>query len=154
VSIGSTKDKDIDKDDWGIEVTVKRKGMSPVVSRFTVGDAKRANLWEKAGPWKQYPRRMMEMRARGFALRTAFADVLNGIHLTEEIEPDDLRNMKTVSATVTRPPTSTAFLKLPKTTTAEMPTEEAHHTDTPQAMETAAEQPQDGGGTTDEEMPM
>ena len=63
----------------------KRHGWpTPVVGRFSVADAKLAGLWGKAGPWKQYPRRMLQMRARGFALRDAFADVLKGLSVREE----------------------------------------------------------------------
>ena len=62
----------------------KRRGASPVLARFSVADAKRANLWGKAGPWQQYPVRMLQMRARGFALRDAFPDVLKGIVTAEE----------------------------------------------------------------------
>ena len=51
---------------------------------FDVIDAKKAHLWNKKGPWTQYPDRMLAMRARGFALRDAFPDVLRGIITTEE----------------------------------------------------------------------
>ena len=47
-------------------------------------DAKRAGLWTKAGPWQTYPRRMLQMRARSFALRDAFPDVLKGLISVEE----------------------------------------------------------------------
>ena len=53
---------------------------------FTVGDAIRAGLWKKAGPWTMYPKRMLQMRARSFALRDAFPDVLRGLVATEEVE--------------------------------------------------------------------
>jgi hypothetical protein len=63
----------------------KRKGYpEATVSRFSVEDAKRAGLWGKTGPWTQYSRRMMQLRARGFALRDAFPDVLKGLITTEE----------------------------------------------------------------------
>lgn len=62
----------------------KRRGASPVLARFSVADAKRAGLWGKQGPWQQYPVRMLQMRARGFALRDAFPDVLKGIVTAEE----------------------------------------------------------------------
>jgi hypothetical protein len=64
--------------------TVKRRGRSPIVRQFSIDDAKRAGLWDKAGPWKQYPQRMLQMRARGFALRDAFPDALRGIRIAEE----------------------------------------------------------------------
>ena len=62
----------------------KRKGRKPVTVKFSVEDAKRAGLWNKQGPWSAYPKRMMQMRARGFALRDAFADVLKGFMTVEE----------------------------------------------------------------------
>jgi len=62
----------------------KRRGASPVVARFSVADAKKAGLWGKAGPWQQYPARMLQLRARGFALRDAFPDVLRGLISAEE----------------------------------------------------------------------
>ncbi|MFT8851557.1 recombinase RecT [Acetobacter orientalis] len=72
----------------------KRKGKAPVEARFSVQDAKDAGLWSKPGPWKQYPKRMLQMRARGFALRDAFPDVLRGLITAEEagdIPQDDFR---------------------------------------------------------------
>lgn len=63
-----------------------RKGRSPVKVTFSVQDAVRANLWGKQGPWTQYPKRMMQMRARGFALRDAFPDVLKGLITAEEAQ--------------------------------------------------------------------
>ncbi len=63
---------------------VRRNGDAPVVSTFSVEDAKKANLWGKAGPWTTYPKRMLQMRARGFALRDAFPDALRGLVSAEE----------------------------------------------------------------------
>lgn len=80
-------------DDSGIRVTVKRTDEEePYVEDFTVADAKRAGLWGKAGPWTAYPRRMLFSRARAFALRDAFADVLRGYRSVEEERdsPDDM----------------------------------------------------------------
>ena len=71
----------------------KRKGRKPVVAKFSVEDAKRAGLWGKTGPWQAYPKRMMQMRARGFALRDAFPDVLKGLITAEEAQdyPDEAK---------------------------------------------------------------
>lgn len=63
---------------------VHRQGDAPKVVRFGVADAKRAGLWSKQGPWTQYPDRMLQMRARGFALRDAFPDKLRGLVSAEE----------------------------------------------------------------------
>ena len=63
---------------------VTRKGSPEHIQRFGVAEAKKASLWGKQGPWQQYPDRMMQMRARGFALRDRFADALRGLSIGEE----------------------------------------------------------------------
>jgi hypothetical protein len=65
--------------------TAKRRGEPEVTATFSVADAKRAQLWGKAGPWTQYPTRMLAMRARAFALRNLYADVLRGMGSAEEL---------------------------------------------------------------------
>lgn len=65
----------------------KRRGYpAPTISRFSMADAKRAGLAGKSGPWSQYPERMLALRARGFALRNAFADALRGLITAEEAQ--------------------------------------------------------------------
>jgi hypothetical protein len=95
--------------------TVKRKGEDKLyTSEFSVEDAKVAGLWDdrdttrrklkydgwfngkayKAGdwaeipndaPWKRFPKRMLQMRARGFRFRDSFTDVLGGLYISEEL---------------------------------------------------------------------
>jgi hypothetical protein len=65
-------------------VAKRRDQDKPSTATFSVGDARRAGLWDKSGPWKQYPKRMLMWRARGFALRDAFPELLKGIITTEE----------------------------------------------------------------------
>jgi len=83
----------------------KRKGRNPVTSRFSVEDAKRAGLWGKQGPWSAYPKRMMQMRARGFALRDAFPDVLKGMITAEEAQdyPEEAKPRPTKDITPRNP---------------------------------------------------
>jgi hypothetical protein len=65
----------------------KRRGYpAPSAIKFSVADAKKAGLWGKSGPWTQYPKRMLQLRARGFALRDAFPDVLRGLVTAEEAQ--------------------------------------------------------------------
>lgn len=66
--------------------TVKRRGRNPVTRTFSVDDAKKAGLWGKQGPWSAYPDRMLQMRARGFALRDSFPDALKGLCTAEEAQ--------------------------------------------------------------------
>ncbi len=62
----------------------KRRGQPEEARTFSEEDAKIAGLWGKAGPWKQYPKRMLQMRARGFLLRDLFPDSLSGLAIAEE----------------------------------------------------------------------
>lgn len=76
---------------------VTRRGEQPQKRTFSVADAKRANLWGKAGPWQQYPDRMLQLRARGFAIRDVFPDALRGVITAEEArdmppEPRDVQS--------------------------------------------------------------
>lgn len=67
--------------------TVKRRGEEKEYTyKFSVDDAKKAGLFNKSGTWSQYPQRMLQMRARGFALRDKFADLLKGIQMLEEVQ--------------------------------------------------------------------
>ena len=59
------------------------------VRSFSVADAKHAGLWNKEGPWRAYPKRMLQMRARSFALRDAFPDILKGVLTAEEARDID-----------------------------------------------------------------
>ena len=65
--------------------TVYRKGQSAHTAIFNVDDAKQARLWNKPGPWQQYPKRMLQMRARAFAIRDTFPDAIKGLHVREEV---------------------------------------------------------------------
>jgi hypothetical protein len=51
---------------------------------FSIKDAKLARLWGKAGPWTEYPNRMLAWRALGLLARDVFPDVLGGFPLAEE----------------------------------------------------------------------
>lgn len=64
---------------------VKRRGEPEQIRTFSVDDARAAGLAGKQGPWTQFPKRMRQMRARAFALRDVFPDVLRGLPVAEEI---------------------------------------------------------------------
>ncbi|MEC7798101.1 MAG: hypothetical protein VX755_12370 [Pseudomonadota bacterium] len=66
---------------------VTRPDTGETIARsFSVSDAKKAGLWNKQGPWQQYPKRMLQMRARAWALRDGCADMLRGFQVREEVE--------------------------------------------------------------------
>jgi hypothetical protein len=82
---------------------VKRRGYpSPTTVRFSMADAERAGLLGKSGPWSQYTSRMLALRARGFALRNAFADALRGLVTAEEAQ-DYSTPEPTPAVTLTQP---------------------------------------------------
>jgi len=63
---------------------IQRRGHKVHRVTFSVEDAKKAKLWTKSGPWQEYPKRMLQMRARGFGLRNKFPDALKGLNIAEE----------------------------------------------------------------------
>lgn len=65
-------------------VTMKRKGqVEPYVGEFSWADAKKAGLASK-DTYRQYGKRMLLNRARSYAGRDGFADLLNGLSVAEE----------------------------------------------------------------------
>lgn len=92
--------EDFEETDDGNKATcrVVRKGETPIIRSFDMDDAKKAGLAGKAGPWTQYPKRMRQMRARAWALRDGFADVLKGLHIAEELRdrPDLVEKPQTM----------------------------------------------------------
>jgi hypothetical protein len=63
----------------------------PVIRSFGMEKAKKAQLLGKDS-WKKYPERMCQMRARAWALRDGFADVLKGIRSEADIDTDEPLN--------------------------------------------------------------
>jgi len=84
---------------------VQRQGYEPAETAFSVADAKRANLWGKAGPWTQYPARMLKHRARSFALRDQFGDALRGLRTVEEVQDDPVATARNVTPPMFATPT-------------------------------------------------
>jgi len=79
--------EDMEETDDGHTATCRlvRVGRAtPIIRTFSMEDAKKAGLANKSGPWSQYPARMRQMRARAFALRDGFSDVLKGLRIVEE----------------------------------------------------------------------
>lgn len=76
---------------------VKRKGQDEQVRYFSMQDAEQAGLLNR-GPWKQYTRRMLQMRARSWALRDVFADALCGFMPREEVEDYEIKDVNPTPA--------------------------------------------------------
>jgi hypothetical protein len=96
------------KDTTAAVCTFYRRGKpEPVTRRFTVGQAKKALLLDKRDtPWITYPDRMLLMRARSWAGRDCFPDLLRGIRTAEEalderevLDAPLVREVKRVSET-------------------------------------------------------
>lgn len=64
---------------------VKRVGEPEIIRTFSEADATAAGLTKKDGPWQTYRKRMLQMRARSWALRDGFADILKGLQMYEEV---------------------------------------------------------------------
>lgn len=101
------------KDDYAAVCEVKRKGDPEVkTGTFSIADAKLAGLHGKSGPWTQYRSRMLKMRARSFALRDGFSDVLRGLHIAEEMQ--DIVPVRDVTP-AEKPPVPPPLSKAPPT---------------------------------------
>lgn len=84
-----------DQNTWvGVAQSWRVGTPSPISRRFSVIDAKQANLWGKPGPWQEYKRRMLVWRARGFLLRDLYPDVLRGTITVEELRDFPLSQLK------------------------------------------------------------
>ena len=77
---------------------VKRKGQEQITRTFSMAEARAAQMYERDGQgngkwialseravWKSWPKRMRQMRARSWALKDAFPDLLKGIGIAEEL---------------------------------------------------------------------
>ena len=96
----------VTEDDDGHTATcrVKRKGSPEQIRTFSVEDAQKAGLLGKQGPWTQYPKRMRQMRARAFALRDVFPDVLRGMPVAEEVMDTPTERFMGTADVVSDPP--------------------------------------------------
>lgn len=85
--------------DWTAVCVMKRVGQPEYKRTFSFAEAEKGGLTNK-GPWKQYPQRMLQMRARAWGMRDGFADVLNGLAIAEEardITPAEVKPVDTSS---------------------------------------------------------
>jgi hypothetical protein len=72
------------KDGTAVAYCEVTRGKEIILREFSVAQAAKAQLLGK-NVWAAYPERMLQMRARGFALRDSFPDVLKGIYVEGEM---------------------------------------------------------------------
>ena len=74
------------KPGWTYFCRVKRKGSEAVTGSFSWAEALEAGFDQvkPESPWKRWTNRMMQFKARNFAMRDQFADFLKGIRTIEE----------------------------------------------------------------------
>lgn len=90
---------------------VKRRGQTSYhEERFSMQDAQRAGLLNKQ-TYKAYPKRMCMNRARAFAFRTKFADVLRGLAIAEEVQDIPVQSPSTQPAPTSEPKFSADLLE-------------------------------------------
>lgn len=94
-------------DDRHAVCVIIRPNGEQITRYFSVADAKTAGLWGKQGPWKQYPDRMLQMRARGLAARDGAADALSGLYLQEEAVDMPAQTVSTNDLMPALPPSDT-----------------------------------------------
>lgn len=122
---------------------IKRRGKEWLTRTFSMADAVTAKLDKKEGPWQNYPTRMLFHRARSWACRDAFPDVLKGIRYYEE-ERDF------IETTAERVPPKDYSLPKEKPAAAAAPPQPEPAPDAAQNVETHEEIFMCGGGATTE----
>jgi len=83
--------------------TIKLKDREDVVRDFSIGDAINADLWNK-DIWKKYPKRMLQMRARSWAIRDALPGALKGLKVAEEAMDYDVNMVQGADGSYTSEP--------------------------------------------------
>lgn len=73
------------------------EGPQAITRKFSQTDAKNAGLAGKEGPWRQFPQRMRQMRARSWAIRDALPEALNGVEIAEDVMDVDPQGPDRVS---------------------------------------------------------
>ena len=72
---------------YGECIIKRRDQVEPIIRKFTLQMAESAGLIKRSGsegPWAKYRGRMLQMRARSWAMRDAIPEALKGIAIREE----------------------------------------------------------------------
>jgi len=95
---GELEDIQIEKLEKSVKITVKRKGQSPITTEFGVTEATMMQLINKDN-YKKQPFTMFQWRAMSANFRITFPDVISGLYMSEELDPD-LETMEETDAQV------------------------------------------------------
>lgn len=76
------ENKNLDAEVYGATCEIEIVGKDRKKYSFTSGDAKKAGLWDKS-VWKLYPKRMLQMRARSWALKDELPEIISGVSILE-----------------------------------------------------------------------
>lgn len=76
-----------DREDLSCVITIQRKGEEVGYFEYSVAEAKASEIIDEYW-WKRYPQRMTYYKALGFALRTIFSDITQGMYVYEEMDMD------------------------------------------------------------------
>jgi hypothetical protein len=96
------ENKNLHEEVFGAVCFVQRKGGDIENFSFTLDDAKIAKLYpceNPKKPWAKYPKMMLRYRARSIALKSQFADTINGVGIMEYDFNELGEEMKDVSPT-------------------------------------------------------
>lgn len=82
------ENKNVDAEAYGAVCFIRRKSMGEEIQSFsfTLEDAKKAGLYPEKNahkPWAKYTKIMLRYRARSIALKSLFADKINGVSIAE-----------------------------------------------------------------------
>lgn len=94
-------DEVFDEAEFKWTCTIKRKGRDKVSRTFSKTEAVEAGLLpgKDGSAWKKYPKRMVQMRARGFCVRDSYSDKLCGLG----IEPGELIDITDSAVVIDKP---------------------------------------------------
>ncbi len=98
----SFENKNLEAECYGAVCFIGRNKEQPESFSFTISDAERAGLYPEKNqdkPWRKYTKMMLRYRARSMALKSVFADKINGVAIAE-YDFDHLPEMKDVSESI------------------------------------------------------
>lgn len=87
--------EEFDEENFKWTCTIKRKNRKAVTRTFSLKEAVHAKLspGKPDSAWNKYPKRMTQMRARGFTIRDSYADKTSGL----SIEPGEIIDVPVIS---------------------------------------------------------